>query len=268
MKNKFKQFSGFVVFTILVITNAQAQESSTYKSNRLQLDSFIDFDEQCFSNQEDYAIYVASEAEEKALNTFFPISSDLEKQTGKTIHTSFDYEYIEDERTEKLSKMLEDMKKHVSRSDIDYTVFLIKDDKINAWTTPGGYIYVTTAIIDFTESDDEIANILGHEIGHNEHKHTQKLIQRRAPLTMLFGNQAKVIVNIWSKLVVSFNHHQELESDRIGLELSRKIGYDPKKGLAFWLRMAKDEKQNRINKLFRTHPYSKARYDCGIDYLK
>lgn len=230
--------------------------------------AFIKFDEQCFSNQEDYAIYTASQVEEKALDTFFTISPEMEKEVSSKIHSKAEYTFIEDERTDKLRQMLNKMKPHSSRKDIDYKVFLIEDEAVNAWTILGGYIYVTTAILEYAESDDEIAFIIGHEIGHNEHKHTHKHIQRNAPLTMVFGNTANIITNIWSRTTVAFNHHQELESDRVGIKLTREIGYDPVKGLAFWKRRAQEEKENRLEKLFRTHPYSSARYQCGIDYLE
>lgn len=237
-------------------------------SNQNISSGFIKFDEQCFSSQEDYAIYAASQAEEKALDTLFTISPDMEKEVSEKIHSQAEYTFVEDGRTEKLREMLAKMEPNAGRKDIDYKVFLIEDKAINAWTILGGYIYFTTAIMDYAQSDDEIAFILGHEIGHNEHKHTHKHIQRNAPLTMLFGNKANIITNLWSKTTVAFNHHQELESDRVGIQLAQKIGYDPVKGLEFWKRRAQEESENRLAKLFRTHPYSSERYQCGIDFLE
>jgi predicted Zn-dependent protease len=228
----------------------------------------FDFDEQCFTSEEDYAIYLAAETEKQTLDFLFPISVETEKEIGKEFHNSVNYVYINDKRTKKLRAMLAKMQPYVSRKEITYQIYLIEDNAINAWTVPGGNIYFTTGILNFTESDDEIANILGHEIGHNEKKHTHRHIQRQAPLNMFFGNDLDWAVNLLSAAIISFNQHQELEADRTGMILSSKAGYNPEKGLEFWKRMATNERENLLEKLFRSHPYSGSRYDCGHDYLK
>lgn len=228
----------------------------------------FDFDEHCFTSQEDYAIYLAAETEKQTLDAFFPISVETEKEIGEEFHENTGYTYLEDNRTRKLRRMLEKMKPYISRKEITYKVYLIEDDAINAWTVPGGNIYFTTGILDFTESDDEVANILGHEIGHNEKKHTHRHIQRQAPFNMFFGSDLDWVVNLFSQATISFNQYQELEADRTGLILATKAGYDAEKGLDFWKRMATNERESLLEKLFRSHPYSNARYDCGHDYLE
>lgn len=226
------------------------------------------FDESCFTSPEEYAIYLASSTEKTMLDMFFPIDLETEKAVGEMFHEAQSYDYIEDNRAEKLRKMMKKLVRNASRrSEISYNVFLIEDENINAWTVPGGNVYVTTGILDFIENDDELANVLGHEIGHNEKKHGHRHIQRNVPATW-FGDQAAVIVNVLSNLTVAFNQYQELEADAIGIDLAKSAGYNPLKGLGFWERMAANENPNFMEKVFRSHPYSQSRYDCGKSYIE
>ena len=182
------QIIALVGFTVLLFScqEAATQTKKETKSEpkteyKFPYNSIIEnLAQGCFEDPADWFLFAGAEAEEIALNTFFPISEDMEIEAGEQIHEGFEYEYIEDERTQKLRNMLDEMRPYISRG-LEYKIFLIKDDVINAWTIPGGYIYVTTGILDFIENDDELANVIGHEIGHNENKHTTKIIQRNAP---------------------------------------------------------------------------------------
>jgi hypothetical protein len=226
------------------------------------------FDESCFTSPEEYAIYMASSTEKAALDMFFPIDLETEKGVGESFHEQQDYDYIEDTRTEKLRRMLKKLvRKAERRNELKYNVYLIEDDVVNAWTVPGGNIYVTTGILDFIENDDELANVLGHEIGHNERKHTSRHIQRQVP-AMWFGDQVAVILDVLGQLTISFNQYQELEADQIGIDLAKAAGYNPLRGLSFWERMAENENPNFMDKVFRSHPYSQNRYECGKSYIE
>lgn len=202
------------------------------------------------------------------MDMFFPIDTKTEIEVGKEFHESQEYTYIEDKRTEKLRKMLKKLIKNASRkNEIEYTLYLIEDPVINAWTVPGGSIYVTTGILEFAENDDELANVIGHEVGHNEKRHGTRQIQRNVP-AMWFGDQVSVIVGVLSNLTIAFNQYQELEADQIGFDLSEGAGYKPMVGLEFWNRLAAQETQDFIDKLFRSHPYSENRYNCGKAYIE
>ena len=225
------------------------------------------FEENCFDSPEDYVIFAGSAAEEQVLNTIFPISTNMEIEAGNTIHNQFNFDYVEDRRIQKLRRILAKIKPYVSRKDLNYEVYLIEDNSlVNAWTIPGGRVYFTTAMLDFVENDHELANILGHEIGHNENKHTTKIVQKQAPAS-IFGPDINIIVNVFSKLTAAYTQPDELEADFAGFYLAYKAGYDPEVGLNFWRRMAENESSNLFEKLFRSHPYSSVRYTCGKNHL-
>ena len=209
--------------------------------------------------------------EQQMLDAAFPIDTDTEKEVGNAFHQQRNYTFIKDNRYDKLKRILNKLKRYADRkNEINYEIYLIEDDMVNAWTVMGGRIYFTTGMYDFARNDDEIANIIGHEIGHNERKHTHKHIQRRAPIGILgnaLGEPAQVAISILEKGTIAFNQYQELEADRSGFYLANKAGYNPRIGLEFWQRMARQEDKNILGKFFRSHPYSDDRYRCGMDYL-
>lgn len=71
------------------------------------------------------------------------------------------------------------------RNDFPWKVKIIKDDKtLNAFCTPGGYIYVYTGLIKYLDSEDQLAGVMGHEIAHADKRHSMR------QLVKLYGVQA------------------------------------------------------------------------------
>jgi len=77
--------------------------------------------------------------------------------------------------------------RQTARKDVPYNVKIIKTGDINAFSTLGGYVYVNTGLLDFVQSDDELAAVLGHETGHIERRHTVTMQSKAQILNLLFG---------------------------------------------------------------------------------
>src|SRR5580704_18823736 len=60
----------------------------------------------------------------------------------------------------------ENLWNQVARKDVPYSIKVIKDDSINSFATMGGFVYIDEGLIDFVQSDDEFASVIGHETGH------------------------------------------------------------------------------------------------------
>lgn len=224
----------------------------------------------CIEDPSDVLIGLFGEID-KGFLSVYEVSPSEEKEVGEMIHSQLEYRYIEDKRAKKLRNILSQMKPYIERKEIPYQVYLIDDGQINAWTIPGGNIYVTTAMYDFVANDDELANVIGHEIGHSENKHTVKPIQRekqKQDITNVTGLDVGLFVDLYSFATIAYNQPQEIEADYSGFYLSYKAGYNPELGLEFWRRMAERENPHMLEKLFRSHPYSKTRYQCGKEYLQ
>jgi predicted Zn-dependent protease len=124
-------------------------------------------------------------------------------------------------------------------------VRLARSSQNNAFAARG-YVILTTAALDFTANDDELAVIIGHELAHVALRHTERLDAQRVPRGLLrgFGKNAERV------------RATEEEADRLGLRLAWAAGYDPAAAVPFWRRYyAKFESPQ----LFRTHPGLRAR---------
>ena len=66
----------------------------------------------------------------------------------------------------KVEEILQRIVKNVSRNDVSYRISILKSEEINAFATLGGYLYITTGLLNFVDSYDELAFIIGHEVAH------------------------------------------------------------------------------------------------------
>lgn len=67
----------------------------------------------------------------------------------------------------------------------DYTFKVIDDNDVNAFSLPGGYIYVNSGLMDIVESDDELAGALAHEIAHSCHHHGMQLVRKQLSINKI-----------------------------------------------------------------------------------
>jgi predicted Zn-dependent protease len=134
----------------------------------------------------------------------------------------------------------------------DWQVAVIDDPKtLNAWCMAGGRMAIYTGIIQqFRLSDDEIAQVMGHEIGHALAKHTAErmsvAVAQQAGLsiagTLLGGNDlaSQAVLQgaaIATTVGVQLPNSGTQEADRIGIELAAKGGYDPHAAPKLWEKM-------------------------------
>ena len=144
-----------------------------------------------------------------------------------------------------------------------------KDDEPNAFCLPGGKVFVYSGIFKYVANDDELAAVMGHEIGHALARHGAERMST-GQLTQLTGqilgavmqgrgnpqNTAMVMqaFGIGSQLGVMLPHSrtQEYEADNIGLVLMAKAGYNPQAALSFWEKFGKSGESSP--EYLSTHP--------------
>ena len=154
-------------------------------------------------------------------------------------------------------------------SGIKYSIHLINDKQINAFTF-GGYIYLTTAMYDKIKgSTDLLYSIIGHEIGHSEKGHIKQTIQELELSGRLFGDNGMTYFQLKKLLAGSFNQKNELEADYYGIDLTNRLDKELCSTVAFWKDMAKSENDySRLEDFFRTHPFSGLRAQCLQDHIQ
>ena len=111
---------------------------------------------------------------------FIFISTNEEISMGENIHQEISREYrllTNDPRVDRVRDIGGKLAKVSDRQDYPYHFFVIDKDEINAFTIPGGRIYFFTGLLNKLKTDEEIAAVLGHEIGHCAARHTVKKFQ-------------------------------------------------------------------------------------------
>jgi predicted Zn-dependent protease len=157
---------------------------------------------------------------------------------------------------------------------VDYTFRVVDMPEPNAFALPGGYVYVTRGLLTLTNSEDELAGIVGHEVGHVAGRHAVQRVSRAFPIGILsvLGASVTGLVSPMlgdiigdagsaanEMLLAPYGREQEREADRVGAEMAAKAGWDPA-ALAASLRVLEREdaltrkgKSSRPS-FFATHP--------------
>ena len=139
--------------------------------------------------------------------------------------------------------------KESPRQDIPYQFHVVDMVEPNAFALPGGYVYVTRGLLALVNTEDELAGVVGHEIGHVAARHTVQRISRQGPFALItnlvsgvtgffvpvVGNIVGGVGNFAQSLVFSpYSRSQESQADEVGQEIAAKAGWDPL-GLAIFL---------------------------------
>lgn len=122
------------------------------------------------------------------------------------------------------------------RPDLTYTFTVLDSEEINAFTTGGGYVYITRGIMNYLNNEAELEAVLGHEIGHVCARHPVRQ-QSKSVLSGIGAAAVGIFTGspdlaglanyAGAALVSGYGRDQELEADRLGAEYLVKTGYSP-----------------------------------------
>lgn len=153
-----------------------------------------------------------------------------------------------------------------------YQFVILKSKQINAFTIPGGNIYVFSGLMELTETPEELAAVLAHEIGHAEKRHIiSKLIKELSIAVLLStstGGDPALIAKILKEIVGnSFDREQESDADQYGLRLLEKAKISPKNLARFFERLnSKDLDYDENLEILMTHPHNNKRIEQARRY--
>ena len=128
----------------------------------------------------------------------------------------------------------------VHEDDFAWRIRVINDDStLNAFCTPGGYIYVYTGIIKFLDSEDEFAGVMGHEIAHADERHSTAALTQQygidVLLSVVLGENKGTIAQIAQGLQgLKYSRGNESEADLRSVEYLYPTAYDARGAARFF----------------------------------
>ncbi|KMZ12461.1 Exported zinc metalloprotease YfgC precursor [Candidatus Burkholderia humilis] len=162
----------------------------------------------------------------------------------------------------------------------DFDLFAVRDAQINAFSMPGGFIGVNTGLIAATQTESELASVVGHEMGHVLQRHIARMItqQEKSSYAALAGMLAGLLAGVLAHSgdlgmgiamggqafavdnQLRFSRAAEHEADRVGFQMLTAAGYDPYAMTAFFGRLDRSTMgDNGVPPYVRTHPLTTKR---------
>lgn len=200
------------------------------------------------------------------------LSTEAEVSIGRDLHQKIAKEFsfsTDQEKNDRYQRIANSLAIVSDRQDYTYQFYLIDKDELNAFTTPGGYIYFFTGLFDKLPSDDAIAAVIAHEIGHCAARHVakkfqaalsvnvlQSLIFHHIPMAEATRQIAGMSTNAALNLVFSaFSRRDEYEADALSIKYLYLADYDLNGIIEAFELLQSESKGPRPPAWLSTHPY-------------
>lgn len=194
------------------------------------------------------------------------MSNEQEMELGGQINqTLLDQEftiYTNDNIQNYVNQIGQRLTPQSTRPDLTYTFQVVEDEQINAFATMGGFVYVTTGLMQTADNEAELAGVIGHEIGHIEGKHLIDQIWRSAwqqGLLTASGLDRNTAAQIGVELALTRPNSREAErdADERGVRMLGDSGYAQSAMVSFMRKL--DEMGGNPPQFLSTHPSSSSR---------
>jgi predicted Zn-dependent protease len=150
-------------------------------------------------------------------------------------------------------------------TELPFRFAVLDTDEINAFATPGGYVFVTRGALELMDSEAELAGVLAHEVSHVDQKHVLEQVRRG---NMLEGAKSEADLNgfvldqavgkLTSVIFTGLGRGDELEADSLGMVYAAAAGYRPDGLLTFVRKLQTNEANPRrrgfLTEMKATHP--------------
>ena len=163
--------------------------------------------------------------------------------------------------------------RHTSRSDLDWHFYVVNSHQVNAFSLPGGFVYVNRGLIESTDRLDELAGVLGHEIGHVVQRHSVKQMQSSQKIGIV-ATLACTLTNVCnsglgqvaisagsSAIFAKHSRKDELQADSEAVENVLRVGIDPEGIPALFQALIEQRKfqPTVVDGWFASHPLEESR---------
>lgn len=205
---------------------------------------------------------------------FFSVSDD--QQLGLEVQKEIasnpnEYPLLSEAKYPKSYEYLRDMTSDIVNSgnvaykdDFAWVVKIIEDDKtLNAFCTPGGYIYVYTGLIKYLNTADDLAGVMGHEIAHADRRHSIKQLEKQYGISLLLsialGGSTSQTAEIAAQLagkgaILAFGRSAETEADEFSVRYLSGTDYACNGAATFFEKLLEEGKAGGTPAFMSTHP--------------
>ncbi len=160
-----------------------------------------------------------------------------------------------------------------NRGDLEWHFFVVNTDVVNAFALPGGFVYVNRGVIERADKLDELAGVVGHEIGHIVRRHSVKQMQQQqganiglaltCMLTKVCDSQAsQAAIQVGGAAVfASFSRQDEKEADEEGFKNVVRANISPKGMVSFFQKLLAQQtsQPSAVDAWFSDHPLTQDR---------
>lgn len=171
------------------------------------------------------------------------------------------------------------------REEFAWEVHIIDQNVLNAFVTPGGYIYVYNGLIQYLDNADDLAGVIGHEIAHADQRHSSKALQRQYGVSLLLsialGEEPSQMEQLVAQIAgtldgLAFSRGNESEADEFSVEYLANTKYACNGAAAFFQKLIDEELAGGTPEFLSTHPNPDNRVEdintkatelgCSIDF--
>jgi predicted Zn-dependent protease len=181
---------------------------------------------------------------------------------------------VQDPEVNRYINVLGDSLAHVTpRADLDWHFYIVDSPEVNAFAVPGGFVYVNRGLIERAQRMDEVAGVLGHEIGHVVLRHSIKQMAQQQNANTVVGlgcaltnacngGLAGAAVQLGGGAIFAkFSREDEAQADQEGVIFTTRAGIDPR-GIPEMFQILLDERKSRpdaFSAFFASHPLEESR---------
>lgn len=202
----------------------------------------------------------------------------MDAGTMQTIdRVMFSASTLPEEQRERVQKLFDEMVELSGHREPDLELHFRNGERVgpNAFALPGGTIVITDQLVKLAESDDEIAGVLAHEIGHVQNRHSLQQLYRVLGLSVLIGviggDASQIVDDVVGQAAalqqLAYTREFEADADRRSVEIMVAAGRDPTAFVKLLQRITKDEGEKKTGWL-STHPSSGDRMKSVTDYAR
>ena len=150
----------------------------------------------------------------------------------------------------------------------EYHIIVFENTMVNAFALPGGYIMVSSGLLKFSESAEQVAGVLAHEMGHVEKRHLVKKLIKEFGLAIVTSGDSYVLGEISRTLSsTGFDRGFEKDADKFALSLLEKSNINPHVMSSFFRKVDnKINKSDQLSEFIQTHPNNTSRMRTALEY--